>query len=68
MEKCFADTGKKECSALRIKKCDGCVFYKTKKEAERGRRHSLLRILSLDEDVKGHILEKYYGEGTRVEV
>ena len=67
MDKCFADRNG-ECSALKIKDCDGCKFYKTKKEAERGRRQSLLRILSLDKNVKGHILEKYYGDGTRVEV
>lgn len=68
MEKCFADTGKKDCSALKIKKCNGCVFYKTKKEAERGRRQSFLRILSLEEDVKSHILGKYYGDDARLEV
>ena len=65
MDKCFADRNG-ECSALKIKDCDGCKFYKTKKEAERGRRYSLLRVLSLDEDIRGHIIDKYYSDDSQV--
>lgn len=31
--KCFADT-KKGCSALKVKECDGCNFFKTIEQVE----------------------------------
>lgn len=56
---CFAMVGKK-CSALKVKDCKECGFYKTKKEANRSRKKALLRVLSLDEAAKDYIIDKYY--------
>ena len=59
MAKCFADVNG-ECSALKIKDCKGCTFYKTKEEAEKGRKKALIRIQSLDKDITDYIIDKYY--------
>lgn len=59
MAKCFADVNG-ECSALKIKSCKGCTFYKSKEDAKRGRKKVFLRILALDEDIKDYIIDKYY--------
>lgn len=56
---CFALVRGK-CSALTVTDCQGCGFYKTRQDARRGRKKALLRIQSLDEDVKDHIIDKYF--------
>ena len=58
-EPCFAMVDKR-CSALTVTKCKGCGFYKTREDARRGRKKALLRIQSLDEDIKDHIVDKYF--------
>ena len=40
--KCFADDGK-DCRVLKAKKCIGCSFFATPKQAERSRRESYKR-------------------------
>lgn len=56
---CFADKNG-DCSALKVKDCKGCKFYKTKEEVARGRKKVLIRIQSLDENTKNHIIDKYF--------
>lgn len=60
MDKCFAYSKNKGCTALKETKCDGCNFYKTKEEAEEGRRMAIERIKSLDKEAKDNINEIYY--------
>lgn len=61
MEDCFANYRGK-CIIFKSGKCEGmdCGFYKTKEQQLRDRKKSRQRILSLDEDVKKHIVDKYY--------
>lgn len=58
-KECFAMVDKR-CSALTVTDCEDCVFYKTKEEAKRGRKKALLRVLTLEEDIKDHIIDKYF--------
>ena len=58
MQDCFAYR-RKGCSALKIKKCDGCSFYKTKEQYLRDQKKALDRIYTLDEDKQRHIFETY---------
>ena len=58
MEKCFADDGEK-CIALKVKDCNGCSFYKTKAEAEQGRKWARERIKTLDPMLQKRIKEIY---------
>lgn len=60
MKDCFAYR-QNGCTALKIRKCEGCSFYKTKEEYQLGRRLALERILSLDKDLQDHINKTYYG-------
>jgi hypothetical protein len=60
MQDCFAYR-RKGCSALKIKKCDGCSFYKTKEQYLRDQKKALDRIYTLDEEKQRHIFETYYG-------
>lgn len=58
MDKCFAEN-KGRCMALKVKNCNGCVFYKTKDEAEEGRNKAIERIMSLDKEKRDYIIETY---------
>ena len=58
-EPCFAMVDKK-CSALTVTDCQDCGFYKTREEVKRGRKMALLRILTLEEDIKDYIIDKYF--------
>ncbi len=60
MQDCFAYR-RKGCSALKVKKCDGCSFYKTKEQYLRDQKKALDRIYTLDEEKQRHIFETYYG-------
>lgn len=60
MQDCFAYR-RKGCSALKVKKCDGCSFYKTKERYLRDQKKALDRIYTLDEEKQRHIFETYYG-------
>jgi hypothetical protein len=60
MKDCFAYTSR-GCKALKVRNCEGCSFYKTIEEAEAGRIKAMERIMSLDKDERGHIIETYYG-------
>jgi hypothetical protein len=58
MQDCFAYR-RKGCSALKIKKCDGCSFYKTKEQYLRDQKKALDRLYTLDEEKQRHIFETY---------
>lgn len=60
-KQCFA-YGKNQCKILKEKKCEGCRFYKTKKEAESDRQKAIERIHSLDEKARSYVMEKYHGK------
>lgn len=60
MKDCFAyDKGK--CKALKRKRCKGCNFFKSKKQAALGRQKAIDRIMSLDKEKRDSIIQKYYG-------
>ena len=58
-DNCFAYKNK-SCTALKVKQCKGCNFYKTKEESKEGRIKAMKRILSLDKGVVEHINQTYY--------
>jgi len=60
VQDCFAYR-RNSCSALKVKKCDGCSFYKTKEQYLRDQKKALDRIYTLDEEKQRHIFETYYG-------
>jgi hypothetical protein len=49
------------CTALKVKQCEGCSFYKTKEQYQLDRQLAMEKILSLDKRLQGHINETYYG-------
>lgn len=57
---CFAHK-RNSCTALKVKQCEGCSFYKTKEQFELDQQKALERIRSLDVEKQEHIFEKYYG-------
>ncbi len=59
MKYCFAYKHN-GCTALKVRKCEGCSFYKTKEQYEIGQRKVLERIRSLDIDKQKYISETYY--------
>ena len=59
MKDCFAYR-RNGCTALKVRKCEGCSFYKTKEQYEIGQRKVLERIRSLDIDKQKYISETYY--------
>ena len=61
MNKCFADLG--SCKILKVKKCEGCNFYKTPEEARISRKNAKKRLKSLDKTARIGIAEKYGVEG-----
>jgi hypothetical protein len=60
VQDCFAYKNKR-CIALKVIKCDGCNFYKTKEQYELDKQKALDRILSRDQETQKYISEKYYG-------
>ena len=62
MEKCAFDLDEQRCSALVKKECDGCRFYKTNAQVERGQIRSEERLDSIRGGLR--LYKKYYcGEG-----
>lgn len=59
MKYCFAYKHN-GCTALKVRKCEGCSFYKAKERYEIGQRKVLERIRSLDIDKQKYISETYY--------
>lgn len=57
-EGCFAYKNKR-CTALKVKNCEGCNFYKTKDKAEEERADAIGRIMSLNKDTRAAIIQKY---------
>ena len=57
---CFAYK-RNSCTALKVKQCEGCSFYKTKEQFELDQQRALERIRSLDAKTQERIFEKYYG-------
>jgi hypothetical protein len=66
MKDCFAYKGN-SCTALKVKQCEGCGFYKTKEQYELGREKVLKRLRSLDAETRKYIFDKYYGGKPEVE-
>ncbi|CAK7002590.1 hypothetical protein [Tissierella sp.] len=62
--KCFADNGKK-CTALRIKDCKGCVFFKTQEQVEESEKKAMDRINSLGEYIENNVINTYFLGGLR---
>jgi hypothetical protein len=60
MDDCFAYR-RNSCTALKVKKCEGCSFYKTKEQFKQDQLKALKRIYTLDIDKQKHISETYYG-------
>lgn len=61
MDKCAFDLGDM-CSALNVKDCIGCGFFKTKECLQEGRKKGEERVLGLPPEEYKHIHEKYYYE------
>ena len=59
MNDCFAFKPR-SCTALTVKKCEGCSFYKTRNQFQEGHREAMVRIQSLDRLHQQEIFEKYY--------
>jgi hypothetical protein len=59
MDDCFAYR-RNSCTALKVKKCEGCSFYKTKEQFKQDQLKALGRILSLSADRREHIIKTYY--------
>lgn len=59
MEKCFAETGN-YCKALKERQCEGCNFYRTRKEVEFSRDRAIKRIDSLPKTTRMYIYDKYF--------
>ncbi len=60
MKDCFAYKHN-GCTALKVRNCEGCSFYKTKERYQLDRQLAMERILSLDKRLQDHINETYYG-------
>ncbi|MGB4020029.1 MAG: hypothetical protein WBK78_11045 [Syntrophomonadaceae bacterium] len=45
---------------MKVKKCEGCSFYKTKKQYELDQLKAMERILSLDAKRREYIINTYY--------
>jgi hypothetical protein len=60
VQDCFAYR-RNSCSALKVKKCEGCSFYKTKEQYLLDQKKAQDRIYALDGDKQRHIFETYYG-------
>lgn len=58
-EDCFAYKNNR-CTALIVKKCEDCNFYKTKDQSKLDKERAMERILSLDNEVIEHINQTYY--------
>ena len=61
MNKCFADLG--SCKILKVKKCEGCKFYKTEEQLEVEKKIVTKRLKSLDKPTRINIAEKYKIKG-----
>ena len=59
--KCAFEVNGQHCTALSVKDCAGCVFFKTYDELERGRERADNRIDKLPEEQQDHIKQKYKG-------
>jgi hypothetical protein len=58
MKDCFAYKNNR-CTALIVKNCEGCNFYKTKEKSEEEKAKSIVRIMSLDKNIRAAIIQKY---------
>ena len=66
MEDCFAYR-RGSCTALKVKTCEGCSFYKTKEQFELDQQRAMNRILSLGAEQREHIINTYYKGQLEVE-
>ena len=61
---CVFDDDKK-CKALNIKKCNGCNFFKTDLQLEKGRKKAEERLKSLPKEQQRHYKDSYYNKITQ---
>ncbi|MCM3761051.1 hypothetical protein M3212_09665 [Alkalihalobacillus oceani] len=66
MEDCFAYK-RNSCTALKVKQCEGCSFYKSKVQYRLDQKKALARIYTLDADQRDDIIKTYYGGQLEVE-
>lgn len=60
MIKCAFDRTEEECSALKVKTCKGCGFFKSEEKLFAGRENADRRVSTLPEDFRKYIYDKYY--------
>lgn len=59
MNNCAFERGR-ECSALNVKTCEGCSFFKTKEELIASRERATERVNSLPPEQRSRIFNKYF--------
>jgi hypothetical protein len=59
MIKCAFDIKEGKCSALNVKNCKGCRFFKSKERLIEGRKKAAKRVQSLPERQRAYIYEHY---------
>ena len=64
MNKCAFDR-ECECSALNVKVCEGCSFFKTKEELIASREKAQARVDTLPKQQRAHIYDRYYAKPMR---
>lgn len=63
-ERCAFDLDEK-CSALLVKDCKGCTFYKTKEQLKAGREKATERLMTMDRNFLDYVKGKYYNQRRR---
>lgn len=61
-ETCAFDAGDGSCTALTIKKCEGCRFRKSEEQLIRGRERAAARIKTFTKEYRAHIKARYYSQ------
>ena len=59
LKRCAFNAGDDSCTALTIKKCEGCRFRKSNDELIEGRERAAARIQTFPKDYQAHIKSKY---------
>ena len=59
---CAFDNGKRSCTALTQKKCNGCNFRKTPEEVRAGRERAARRLRTLPEEQQKQIRDSYHNK------
>lgn len=65
MIKCAFDIEEGKCSALKVKNCKGCRFFKSKEKLIEGRAKAEKRVNALPKRQRAYIYDKYYARTSR---